>query len=473
MKKSDVVDQVDYLGILKEVEKVAKIQAVTPGDEARISTGLLTLDLILGGGVTAGMYTFMGPEQSAKTTAAIWISASSIDQDVGFRALWDAENSTGSSTDYVANILRTVGKKDVTIAELFGQRKNGKFVKKPLIYYQDIGEGEAFFNWFAAFLRRLPDKRYEDDRWWLIFDDTKENRAHIAKTGQKIDLNMSKQSGGRDLYVPAENGALQALIVVDSYPALVPSALDDDDPSAALAISARMFSQHLPRVKGKLRRKRVALIGINQLGTNPMARFSNPEYEKGGGALKFNSDVRIRWFPRVATAVDSPYAASGGKGQIETEPSVTSEGNDVYRFVHGSAIKNKLSLPGRKGWFRIWVSDAKGRARGFDPVFDTFYVLGETGQLTCNAGRKNIKLNIRGLGEAKKPIDWLEFKTLIVGLKEDKLKVFQKIGYKPVDIRRGILNQLRKGTLEEMYVDRESNRLEAKRAKEAEKNDDD
>lgn len=464
---SEKLDQVDYLGILKEVEKVAKIQAVTPGNEARISTGLLALDLILGGGVTAGMYTFVGPEQSAKTTAAIWISASSIDQDVGFRALWDAENSTGSSTDYVANILRTVGKKDITISELFGQRKNGKFVQKPMIYYQDIGEGEAFFNWFAAFLRRLPDKRYEDGQWWLIFEDSKENRAHIEKSGQKIDASMSKANG--DLYVPTDNGALQALIVLDSYPALVPAALDEDDPSAAMAIAARMFSQHLPRVKGKLRRKRVALIGINQLRVNPGVRYGNPEYEPGGGALKFGSDCRLRWFPRQANGPESPYAMSGASGQLETEKSVTTTGDDVYRFVHCKAIKNKLSLPGREGWFRIWVSDARGRARGFDPVFDTFYVLNETGQLTCNAGRKNIKLNIRGLGEAKKTIDWLEFKTLILGRKEDKIKIFQKIGYKPVDIRRGILSQLRKGTLEEMYVDRETARLEAKRAKAAEK----
>ena len=68
----------NVLDILQELEKVVKVQGITIGTENRMSTGLLCVDLILGGGITAGMYTFAGPEQSAKTTLAITTLAASV-----------------------------------------------------------------------------------------------------------------------------------------------------------------------------------------------------------------------------------------------------------------------------------------------------------------------------------------------------------------------------------------------------------
>ena len=157
------------MAALGEAEKVAKLQNVTIGMEDRMSSGMLCIDLLLGkGGLAPGMYTFSGGEQSCKTTTQLVVMAASVYQKVDLRILWDAENSSGSSTDYVQNVVNTVlrGKKPIEIEDLFGAKdKKGNYIKMPVVVYQDSNLLETFFNYLAALLRRLPDKRFEDDQW--------------------------------------------------------------------------------------------------------------------------------------------------------------------------------------------------------------------------------------------------------------------------------------------------------------------
>lgn len=441
-KTATYTSPVDMLSIIGELEKVAKIQSITLGTENRISTGNLCLDLILGGGITPGLVTFAGGEQSAKTTSAIAAMGASVDQKVGFRTLWDAEGSSGSSTDYVSNIFRTMGV-SADIEQLFGRREKGKYVQAPLVYYRDEGELKTFFDWTSALLRRLPDKRFEGGKWWYIFEKTRENQAAYKST---MDRAMSSANNG--VYVPAEDGALQAFVIVDSWPSLLPAGLDDDDAKAGMALQAREFSRELPRIKGKLRAKRVAILGINQLREKPGVMYGSPFYEPGGQALKFLSDARL-WF--TARALSGVPFNPKGKGQIEEEPSVTVEGGvDTYRYIHVRAVKNKLSVPGRESWLRIWIQDANGDANGLDPVWDAFYALNLTGQLTGK--RTAMLLDLEQLGPAKKPINWQEFKMLIVGSDEQKAWVLNKLGYGKMNLRRGLFKFSQSGVMEARYI---------------------
>jgi RecA/RadA recombinase len=436
------------------LEKVVKIQSITIGEENRCSTGSICLDIVLGGGLTAGMYTWSGAEQSAKTTLAIMMLAASVNQEVGLRVLWDAEGSSGSSMDYVENVFETQGV-HADMETLFGVRKKGKYVVTPMIYYRDEGEMDTFYNWLSGLLRRLPDKRFEAERWWYVYEPTQENKA---KYKGKYDRNLSAVNNG--LYIPAPSGALQAMILIDSYPALLPESMDTDDPKSGMALQAREFSKNIPRVKGKLRAKRVALIGVNQIRKAPGVMFTDPNYEPGGEALKFYSDARLRSTPRALYGV--PYDPKG-KGQIEKEPSLSGEGEDTYRYIHLKAIKNKLSVPGRETWLRIWVQDDDAKARGFCPVWDTFYALHMTGQVSGK--RTSMLLDIHGLGPAKKNIAWAEFKKLILGSKEDKAAVCKKLGYKPINLRSGMFNLMRKGILEDLYAEQHKVALKKAKAK--------
>lgn len=605
----DVSDK-EVLDMYSELESLVKVNSVSLTREDRLSTGLLGLDLILGGGISPAMTTFSGPEQSAKTTAAITImGANAANKNIKHKVLWDAENSTGSSTDYVANIFETMGCK-VDVQDLFGVRKDGAWVVPPLVYYRDDYEGDKFFNWLHALQKRLPDKRFDSGRWWYVYERTKEN---ISKFAGKGDKGMGSKNPG--IWIPAQDGSLQALIILDSYPSLVPSAMDEEEGSNAMAVQARMFSKHLPRVKGAFRAKRIALLGINQLRLNPGVRYgcfrgqtpvlladgttktikeivdgrlqvnvlsvdsstgvvspkpvvdwfnngatsewlsvgifnnstgetntivltpdhkvldangnfvaaktlavgslvksslqrgdgtdfigvasfatvvsitnvmynedrydievegnstycvngmfvhNSPEYEPGGQTLAFMSDVRVRLYPRVSGIPYNPKFEGG----FETEPSVTGEGTDVYRYVLGKAIKNKLSVPNRSTWLRVWVADSEGNARGYDPVWDSLYYLNQTGQIS--GVRKKLMLNLKGMGEAKRHITYEEFKILILGNRDQWEPIYNRIGYKTLALRKGLLNQMKKGTAEELYI---ANR-NAKAKKEDDEDDD-
>jgi hypothetical protein len=62
-----------------------------------------------------------------------------------------------------------------------------------------------------------------------------------------------------------------------------------------------------------------------------------------------------------------------------------------------------------------------------------------------------MRLNIPGLGEATRNIDWMQFKKLIIGTPEQRAEVCKLIGYKPVNLRRGLVNLSKKGQLDALY----------------------
>ena len=191
-------------------------------------------------------------------------------------------------------------------------------------------------------------------------------------------------------------------------------------------------------------------MGVNQLRDVPMAMFGPKEQQPGGNALKFYSDARLK--------MTSRSSVFGNKGLMEKEPSVNYKGRDKYRYVRVTTDKNKLSIPDLKTWIRIWVKDPKGQAHGFDPVFDSFYFMKQTSLLTSTETKKQIKMSLEPLGikgwPSKKSLDWLEFKTLILGYKEQISKLMKKLGYKgkPFLLRRKLEKFMLSGKAKEAFL---------------------
>lgn len=432
-----------YQDVVDEVDRKVHLSDVSTFSSHRMSTGLACLDLVFGGGIVPGMYTFSGQEQSCKTTTMLTILGASLRKRVPLLQFWDAEGSGGSDPQYLGNVLRTLGVKE-KIEDVFGAKdRDGKWVVRPRVNYRDDATGETFFNWLNGVERRLPDKKLVSGQWWYIFEDNKTNRA---KYGDLIDQKMTRQSGS-GLFVPARNGDLQGLVLVDSWAAMNPESMDDDDSNNALAVRARMFSAHLPRVKGRLRSKRIALLGVNQLRSIPMVMYGPKEDEPGGTALKFNSDARLRLTGRSLSG--APFHPKG-EGQIERERSFSVEkGQDVYRYIHVRNIKNKLSLPMRETWLRLWIEDGEGHPRGFDPVFDTWYYLHQTGQVAGK--RATLKLTLSGR-DTSKSFPSAVLKALVLGDKDTIRSECKAIGIQPVKLRDGCFNQLHSGLAEELYL---------------------
>ena len=269
-----------------------------------------------------------------------------------------------SDPDYLESVLRTSGATDVKASEVFGVKDSkGVTLVEPRIYYRDDNEGEKFFAWLAAIQRRMPDKRYVGGNWWYVYENTQKIKAAL---GDAVNVPMTRSANG-GLYVPAEHGKPQLVVLLDSLPALLPEAADEDDPSKGIAIMARMFSTGMRAIKGRMRRKRVILVGVNQLSTNPMQMYGPKDSEKGGNALKYYSDSRTRFKARSSGMPYNPTLEGG----IQREASAEFDGRkDTYRYIHVRNNKNKLGKPFRETWLRLWAEDGVGKARGYDPAWD-------------------------------------------------------------------------------------------------------
>lgn len=434
--------------VLDDIEKDYGLSGASLGQaEDRLSTGTLALDVILGGGLVPGWYTFFGGEQSCKSTGASWLMISALYSEVPVISMWDFEGS--SSSEYIENMMEVNGI-DMPIEQVFGIRdaKTSKWAVPPRVRYYSEGIAEKFFDYLAKLERMLPDKLLINDKWYYVYDgktsEGKIHKANAARVGKQYDVKYFKKTG--KFRVEAPDGNLQALVIVDSYPAMLSEKQDVDDPGSAMAMQARMFSEQLKRVKGRMRSKRICVVGVNQLRKAPMVAYGNPEYEPCGESLKFYSDVRLRMQPRVLNS--APGMTKSDKGMILEEKSILG-GVDKYRMIHVRAHKNKLSVPNMDGWLRLWIEDANGAARGFDPVWDTWRYLVDTGQAT---GKRNaIRLEIKNR-EAKKVLTWMEFKTLVLGTRSDMKEIYKRIGVKPFDIRAWCKAQLADGNgLEKIF----------------------
>jgi len=261
----------DMDAMLDAIEKDVGIVAVTAGSRNTTSTGLLSLDLMLCGGlVSGGWYTFFGGEQSSKSTLAMTqIARAAMQGKIPILLYFDFEGSLSESLDYMLSIARAQGFKG-NLQDLFGIQdpKTGKYVKKPLIRRYQESVAERFFDLVAKLERSLPDKLYRNEKWWYVYEHTKVN---ISKYSAISDKQLYKQTG--KLWVETDNGHPQAMIVVDSYPAMLPERLDEDDAGAGMAAQARMFSDNIKRVKGKMSSKRIVIMGVNQLRKAPMVKY--------------------------------------------------------------------------------------------------------------------------------------------------------------------------------------------------------
>lgn len=411
-----------------------------------VSSGLLMVDMVLGGGMRPGMLTAAAEEQCAKTTLAVTALAAAVKRDIPFLAMVDYEGSTKAAKRYVHEIFKGQGVK-LKMSEIFGkQSEEGEWEIQPRVTYINMAILEHFYEWLASILRELPDKRFLMNKWWYVFEETKKNKARVGGEG---DAKMSKMYGG--IWVEALDGNPQGLIVLDSYTAMNPQAKDEEDISNQLSVKASAFSKQLERVKGRLLQKMVLVYGLNHLRDNPMAMFGPKVSEKGGKALQQFSDVRLRQTSRAVSAAPFKATEICKTTFNELERSVETKGKDTYRYVHVKAVKNKHWTPNRECFFRIWVEDAAGVARGLDPVFDVISFLKETGQLTGQ--RKKFNLDLHGLGKAKTPVDWAIIKRWVLGDKETMTKISKELGYKPMSLKAFCFKLVEKGTAEKLYID--------------------
>jgi recombination protein RecA len=202
------------------------------------------------------------------------------------------------------------------IIEIKGNESSGKTtLALTLIAEVQKNEGKAC----------LIDAEHSFDRVWAnkIGINTKNLLISQPDTGEEaLDI----------VETLIDSGELD-LIVVDSVASLVPKAeLEGDMGQSHMGLQARLMSQAMRKLAGKISKTNTCVVFINQIRMKIGVMFGNPETTPGGRALRFYSSVRIDL---------------RRKGNIK-------KGEDIVgAIIKAKVIKNKVAPPFKTTEFKI------------------------------------------------------------------------------------------------------------------------
>ena len=148
---------------------------------------------------------------------------------------------------------------------------------------------------------------------------------------------FSQPDSGEDTFTILEALVTQpqvGIIVVDSIAAMTPRAeMEGEFGEAKMGLHAKLMSQGLRKLVGKIKQSNTLVIFINQTREKIGVMFGNPETTTGGNAMKFYASQRIR-----------TSKAQGTKDKA---------GDLITNICTAKIVKNKIAPPHREATFHI------------------------------------------------------------------------------------------------------------------------
>lgn len=399
----------EFLAMSKAFDKVddkTKCQSVYLENkgyvEYPVSTGMLSYDLQLGGGLAGGrVHVEYGPEKSGKSTRCMTLLASAVVDSV-MPFYYDAEIALDPS--YANRILKHLS--GMSLRELQGEKDaKGNWLRPQYIRYYRESMGRTFFMNMKHILMAMPD----------VEQDREGNFFHVFE-GAK---------GGASKYVPCSPYP-QAIFLEDSIAALNPSIKgDEDDESNTMAGLARLLAWGFPQIKGLLGQKNAVLMLTNQIRLRPGQSMGDNRYMPGGPTFYHNNDMRAMTEARHPKSDEFELPKLGIKDiksgeNFSIEPSING-GIDAYHYQRIRIEKNKSFMPDRRVLMRTRKEHDGKVGDGVCETFDTYQYLKCTGQVTVRAGK--LVLAVDGTSRGKKipdlygangeTVDWQKFKELV------------------------------------------------------------
>jgi RecA/RadA recombinase len=449
------LDEIYYRIARKKLDQMEKKYNITSSEihiPNKLSTGLLSVDLITGGGIASGaQYQISGQEKSGKSTLGLNVTGCAIRKKIPIIEDWDVENAVNDPI-YAQACL------GVPIRESFyGPNKVARLYTESIL--------EDFYDTTKYIMNSMPDKMYRTDleQWFFVFDSDKLGRFKMGEFGiSKYDKGLYGSTGR--LWCETDILGMQGIIICDSYPALLTLKMDEEDETKILpAQQARAFSDNIRKIVGIMKRKGFSVFGVNQIRVNPMPKFGqNPMYEPCGNALAFYSSCRLQSMYRAVPKDMFPGIGPSGykTNAFGQEPSVYGKGLDKYNYVMMTNTKNKLGTPGLQAMMRIWFKDGYGDPHGFDIVYDTYQYLRMTGRID-GSPRKGIKIKLPEFNNWPR-FNWEEFKLLILANTDTLIMKRAKEIFKKTipTFRTKLFNEIRTREAYKILIDDAKERVE-------------
>lgn len=242
----------DYIQLQKDIDALERsVGLMTTGlvqegfVKNAIHTGVLNYDFVVGGGAAPACMTVIpGLSGSGKSTVVDNLAALCCFQDIP--VFWyDAEAALDPS--YVSRIFARYG---LNLHDLMGRRDaKGNWEVYPRIRYSNDAGGERIFKMMAGICDLLPKIRRGMDGGWY---------RQVLVKGQPPKWEEDPRQGKP-----------QYLFIVDSWPALLPEARENNMDASPMAAQARMISAYMNFIKSPIAMTNSVLYSVNQIRTRP------------------------------------------------------------------------------------------------------------------------------------------------------------------------------------------------------------
>jgi recombination protein RecA len=239
------------MALQKEIERTVGIDTThlvqTGYVQNAIHTGVLMYDFVVGGGVAPGRFSILpGREGSGKSTIIDNLAAVCSLQ--GVPIYWfDAEAAL--DPNYVGRIFARYG---LRFQDMLGVRdpKTGNWVLPPRIRYSQDSIGEHVFKTIHSICKMLPIVRQRpQDGVWFKFLEVK------GRPGRWVE--------------DEREGKPQFLFLIDSWPALLTEAMDENHDRSPMAEQARMFASYIRLIKAPVSQRNCLMMSVNQIRQKP------------------------------------------------------------------------------------------------------------------------------------------------------------------------------------------------------------
>lgn len=230
-KKDAVVDIFSVVDKQLSSQNLRNITLKKTTANDKLSTGILCLDLIMGGGHRGGRVTqIYGPAHSGKSSTAYTALAAILAMETPpLTAMYDYEGTTD------AEYIQRLGVPLENMSKYFR--------------YMKATNGPDMYKFLRNVAKGLKDK---------------------------------------------DDGPPQLVVFVDSVASMATAdEMADDEEDNRLARRAVMHSTWWPRIKTLLSLKNISLVAINQIRANP-SPYAPPQARPGGNAWEFNTDNLIK-----------------------------------------------------------------------------------------------------------------------------------------------------------------------------------